>query len=235
MHLSIASPPPPSPGDHGGFDRFDLPEGGEFDHKVGYRGGAHWLTPVCTVVSACTGWGYLTISSVPGWGFRIHLTPPPWSNPHHLLGGGGGVPWGMQLIGELVRETAWMKMLLSGVFERIEHWDAGNLFVSCTEQCSLLSKLSTFYSISSLQEWLEMSKGLLISTGQISRLFHYQFYLKDSPTECLPPWRRFPKRSRRLILPFEKFDISGHYRYLWDSKRPWLPVSRLDLQTKIQL
>ena len=29
MHLSI-----PRKGDHGGFDRFALPGGGEFDHKV---------------------------------------------------------------------------------------------------------------------------------------------------------------------------------------------------------
>ena len=46
MHLSIASPgvlppPPPRPGEHGGFDRFALPGGGEFDHEVGYGGGAH--------------------------------------------------------------------------------------------------------------------------------------------------------------------------------------------------
>ena len=94
MHLSIASPPPPppppTPGDHRGFDRFALPGGGEFDHKVGYGGGAHWPTPVCTVISACTGWGCLTISSVPGWGFRIHLTPTLVKSPPSPGGGGGG-------------------------------------------------------------------------------------------------------------------------------------------------
>ena len=33
--------PPPPPGDHGGFDRFALPGGGEFDPEVGYGGRAH--------------------------------------------------------------------------------------------------------------------------------------------------------------------------------------------------
>ena len=92
--------PTPTPGRPWGFERFALPGGGEFDHKVGNGGEAHWPTAVCTVISACTGWGRLTISSVPGWGFMIHLTPP-WSNHHHLPGEGGG-PWGMQLIGALV-------------------------------------------------------------------------------------------------------------------------------------
>ena len=58
MHLSIASPtPPPPPSQETMVDLTALPGGGEFDHKVGYRGGAHWPTPVCTVISACTGVG----------------------------------------------------------------------------------------------------------------------------------------------------------------------------------
>ena len=87
--LGYPPPPPPPPRRTWGFDCLALPGGGEFDHEVGYGGGAYWPTPVCTVISACIGWGCLTISPVPGWGFRIHLTPP-WSNPHHLRGGGGG-------------------------------------------------------------------------------------------------------------------------------------------------
>ena len=36
------------------------------------------------MISACIGWGCLTISSVPGWGFRIHLTPP--TLPYRTVG-----------------------------------------------------------------------------------------------------------------------------------------------------
>ena len=100
LYLQAPGTPPPS-GDHGVFDRFALPGGGEFDHEVGYGGGTHWPTSVCTVIFACipdrfrwqwtkspkhTGhslprggavWPFP--ASAPGWGFRIHLTPPP---PH---------------------------------------------------------------------------------------------------------------------------------------------------------
>ena len=90
LHLSIASPgvPPPPLGEHGIWPlRFTRVWG--IWPRGGLQGGAHWPTPVCTVICACIGWGCLSISSVPGWGLRIHLTPPPppWSNPHHFPGG----------------------------------------------------------------------------------------------------------------------------------------------------
>ena len=37
----VPPPPPPPPRRPRGFDRFALPGGGEFDHEVGYGGGAN--------------------------------------------------------------------------------------------------------------------------------------------------------------------------------------------------
>ena len=111
-NLPIASPrvPPPPPLRRlRGIVLLCLPGGGEFDLDVGYGGGAHWPTSVCTVIFACApgrfngpsranipdvpcgGYGGLTITSVPGWGFRIHFAHTLVKSPRSP-GRGGGVP-----------------------------------------------------------------------------------------------------------------------------------------------
>ena len=91
MHLSGASPPPPPPPRPRGIWLLRFARGvGNFTTRWGSWGGAHWPTPVCSVISACTGWGCLTISSVPGWEFRMHLTPTLVKSPPSPRGGGGG-------------------------------------------------------------------------------------------------------------------------------------------------
>ena len=161
--------PPHPPGDHGGFDRFALPGGGEFDHKVGYEDGAHWPTPVCAVISACTGWGCLTISSVPGWGFRIHLTPHPGQIPTISRGGGGGggregVPWRMQLIG--ASET--------------EIWQRKELVCTSSSDDHVISRFHSFFFLFflfCLQTALAGLQGLdrlsACVAGPVSDSFHF--------------------------------------------------------------
>ena len=101
-HINCKPPPPhPHPRNHGGFDRFALPEGGEFDYKVAYTGGH---------IDRCQ--SALWSPHVKGgaiWPFRLspggdlgYIWPHPGQFPTIFRGGGGGgVPWGMQLIGAL--------------------------------------------------------------------------------------------------------------------------------------
>ena len=105
MHLSIASPgvpPPPPPGDHGGFDHFALPRGGEFDHEVGLRGRGTLTDASLHCDLRVYRVGLFDLSSVPGVGIENTFDPTLFKSPPSP---GGGVPWGMQLLGTLYVES----------------------------------------------------------------------------------------------------------------------------------
>ena len=156
--------PPPPPGRPRGIWLLRFARGWGIWPQGGLRGGAHWPTPVCTVISAYTGWGCLTILPVPRWEFRIHLTPH-WSNPHHLPGGTLG-----PAIDRCVSHLHWA---FGYFWYEISAWYDPDIFYPL---CYLDIFLSRYWATRSTSN----SHPLSVNTGPIWLKICPTLYLSDS-------------------------------------------------------
>ena len=177
MHLSIARPgvpppPPPPPLRPRGIwpPRFTRGrEDGEFDHEMGSGGGTHWPSSVCTLICVCSPRWFNKPSRTnipdvpcPGVGLFDHFLcpkggvfgwiwpPPPPGQIPTISRGGGGVPWGMQLIGALHLKSSRPAVQEQKILKTFRAVSSSSGLGQTVEE---LVSWNVFESLSSLHRW----------------------------------------------------------------------------------